>query len=342
MDSITLEQFLSDWETGRKDFSNLDMSGVKTIENMNLDGVILNKASFRDNDWCDNSMVGASLNEVTMSRVIFENNNLSKANIVNATVIGTSFSDSQLTGANLTDILAMGSDFVSVNMINAVLTNGVFDGSTFNKAVMRFVVANNASFQKAKFNEADVSGADFREADLKGIECDGVVTELTKGWNVVLVPKSRWDGLMDGYDKRNQSGTSAPKTPKAPKAPKAPRSSSSGASVLNADGTIDITNVKKGDKIKMNDGWEGVMFDNSRNRLTRMVSINDDVGSTYCADIAYVLKDGNWLQITGQKANPMSSWRSVTSTTSGNVSAASKRRLKTIVLKKLVSRMEDN
>lgn len=322
MDKITYDDFLSELESGRKDFSNLDLTDITPLEDKVLDGIILDGSNLSKVDWNHCSMIEASLRDVIGTRTLLEEVNLSNADLTDASFVGASFDGATLKATNFTNVIALGASFILSEMTNVVLLNGVFDSAVFNAAHMLFAVANNASFKRASFIKTDISGADFRDSDLTGVSDDGVVTELTRGWDVKRSNRETFNESLDeNYvverPKRRQSRT-----------PKAPSSSSSGTSVLNDDGTIDITQVKKGTKIRMSDGWEGEMADNSRSRTMRNVIVNGDYGSTYCAEISEAFINGEWVEITGQGKNPMGGWRSVYIN-----------RIKSIIARKLMNRI---
>ena len=57
--------------------------------------------------------------------------------------------------------------------------------------------------------------------------------------------------------------------------------------------------IKKGDRIKLKNGWEGVMMDNRRGniRMAKIEGLVEEIGSIYAKDISAVFKDGKWEKV---------------------------------------------
>ena len=62
---------------------------------------------------------------------------------------------------------------------------------------------------------------------------------------------------------------------------------------------VSINDVKKGMRVRLENGWEAEMMDSKRTsiRLARVFGDFEEVGSIYAHDIWEVLQDGEWLPV---------------------------------------------
>jgi hypothetical protein len=58
--------------------------------------------------------------------------------------------------------------------------------------------------------------------------------------------------------------------------------------------------IRKGDKIRLRNGWLGTMMDNRAGniRMAEVEGFYTEIGSIYASDIYAVYKDGTWITTT--------------------------------------------
>jgi hypothetical protein len=323
MDKMTRNDFMGAIASGRKDFSGLDLSQVSPLEEVDMRGFILDGVFAVNVEW-EVDLTGASMEKVSISESVLNFSNLDGAILNGGSFVGTEF-----ISASLKDVQGQKVNFGFAVLTQAVLDNAVlqdcfFRETGFVNASLKGVDFSGSIFSRSDFNKADVSAANFTDATLnvplgvnRIVSSDGAI-----GWN---------EALQEDFDKRQATASRKKKQPSTPKPKPDP--------IVTPDGSVDISSVSKGEKIRMKDGFEGVMADNKKNnRMMRNVIVNGDYGSTYCDDIAAVWRDG-WIPISGQKKNPMAGWRSVLPK---DALSPSKRRLKTTLLRKVINRMNED
>jgi hypothetical protein len=66
---------------------------------------------------------------------------------------------------------------------------------------------------------------------------------------------------------------------------------------------VNPNEIKKGERVRMNNGWEGTMKD-GRKGPTRDVEVEGivtETGSVYVADIVAVKRDGEWVDVVSNE-----------------------------------------
>jgi uncharacterized protein YjbI with pentapeptide repeats len=177
----TLKALLRNYAEGYRNFSGSDLRGVKLdiieqeIQYLDLSEIILKESNLQA---ITINHSGTAL-KVNLTGVDFSNCNLKGANLSRCTLDQCNFSNSDLRRANFSKSSCRGSDFIQAMLQDIATEYGDFTASNFTGANLRspylsgtFLHANfrGCNFQKATLRNFNSEGADFSDADLRGIE----------------------------------------------------------------------------------------------------------------------------------------------------------------------------
>ena len=119
MSEITAEELIGRYNAGERDFSKLDLRGIK-LEEVDLRGINLEGADLRGTSFCYCDLQGA----------VLRNANLEEADLYLTTLVDTDFR-----GANLRRSNTLETDLTRANFEGAIVENpvgGAFGGYTYN------------------------------------------------------------------------------------------------------------------------------------------------------------------------------------------------------------------
>ncbi|MEH2162623.1 MAG: pentapeptide repeat-containing protein [Nostoc sp.] len=175
----TLKALLRHYAEGYRNFSGSDLRGVtmniidKEIKYLDLSEIILKESNLQAIN-CSRSEL-----KVNLTGVDFSNCNLKGANLSGCTLDQCNFSNSDLRRANFSQSSCRGSDFIQAILQGIAIGYADFTASNFTGANLRslelsgtFLHANfrGCNFQKATFRNLNSEGADFSDADLRGLQ----------------------------------------------------------------------------------------------------------------------------------------------------------------------------
>ncbi len=137
------EQLQSSYQNGRRDFTNLDLSGLD-LTGINLEGA---------------DLTGSNLTGANLSGARLQHTNLTGAYLGRANLIGAYLGRANLTGANLTRVKLSNTNlcrtnFTNVNLTNANLTNIEFYDTNFRGANLQGIQFEGTSFFYANLMDA--------------------------------------------------------------------------------------------------------------------------------------------------------------------------------------------
>lgn len=159
------ELFKESWQTGLKNFTGLDLSGVNFIEIAEQIALQTNKKTviFTGLDFSHTNLHDAQLNSLIFSGCNFTGANLTYTNLVNS-----SFTTSILPYADLSHTKVSGAEFIAVDLFHAMFNYAIGFRVNFSKANLKQARLNYASFIESDFIEADLAHAELRFINLEG------------------------------------------------------------------------------------------------------------------------------------------------------------------------------
>ncbi len=137
---MTREQLLKAYKDGKRDFSNVNLSGVV------LSGAMLKGINLSNSLLIGTSLVSANLNHADLSGAV----------LTDANLIGVDLTDANLNDANLKNARLREAKLIDASLLRANLSN----------AKLSYALLQNAQLMKANLTNADLSRADLRSADL--------------------------------------------------------------------------------------------------------------------------------------------------------------------------------
>ena len=137
---MTREQLLRAYKDGKRDFSNVNLSGVV------LSGAMLKGINLSNSLLIGTSLVSANLNHADLSGAV----------LTDANLIGVDLTDANLNDANLKNARLREAKLIDASLLRANLSN----------AKLSYALLQNAQLMKANLTNADLSRADLRSADL--------------------------------------------------------------------------------------------------------------------------------------------------------------------------------
>lgn len=205
----TLKALLRHYAEGYRNFSGSDLRGVtmniidKEIKYLDLSEIILKESNLQAIK-CSRTDL-----KVNLTGVDFSNCNLKGANLANCTLDQCNFSNSDLRKANFGQSSCRGSDFIQAMLQDIASQYVDFTASNFTGANLRslglsgrFLHANfrGCNFQKTTLHHFDSEGADFSDADLRGLRLDTCVSLRYSYYNHKTKFSENFDPIAMGME----------------------------------------------------------------------------------------------------------------------------------------------
>jgi uncharacterized protein YjbI with pentapeptide repeats len=164
MNQINIDSLKHKYQSGERDFANLDLSKLN-LKGINLRGVNLSNANLQHTDLCDADLRESCLDEA----------NLDRTNLIAAKLDNVSFKKASLLKSNLNRASAVATMFDGAKIINSQLQQADLTKANFYKAYLTISHLEEAILINACFNEADLNGAYFNKACFNGADLRKII-----------------------------------------------------------------------------------------------------------------------------------------------------------------------
>ncbi|MCP4267142.1 MAG: pentapeptide repeat-containing protein [Candidatus Brocadiaceae bacterium] len=134
--------------------------GVKMLEGVNAQGMILRWGDFKGVDMQWSSLQKADFTGADLSEANFSAANMRGANLVNANLQKASLKNASLQGANLVQVNLQGADMTGISL----------QGANLSGADLKETKLLSANLTSANLSGTDLSSADLRGADLREVK----------------------------------------------------------------------------------------------------------------------------------------------------------------------------
>ncbi len=164
------------------DFRPSDMSSVNLTNcrgrdtkfsdrGVNLSSAVLKGCQFDSASFYLAQLGGADLSGATLNDTAFREAEMSRANFAGATIARSDFFETKMRGATFTNAKIDGAEFVGAELSSANFTGSTMTGSVnFNNCMLVSTNFSGVKMGYASLQLTDMSGADFRGADLSGVQ----------------------------------------------------------------------------------------------------------------------------------------------------------------------------
>jgi len=206
----TLKALLRHYAEGCRNFSGSDLRGLtmnifdKEIKYLDLSEIILKDSNLQAINFSRNQL------KVNLTGVDFSNCNLKGAILSGCTLDQCNFSNSDLRRAHFGESSCRGSDFIQAMLQDIASGQSAdFTASNFTGANLRslglsgrFLHANfrRCNLQKATLRYFDSEGADFSDADLRGLQLDTYVSLRYSYYNHKTKFSENFDPIARGME----------------------------------------------------------------------------------------------------------------------------------------------
>lgn len=221
---MELEQFISQYQKGERNFSHVDLAGVNlsgmSFRDINLTGANLTEANLSWATLINGVLTGACLKQadlrsVNLNRVNLEQANLSrskltKADLRLANLQGVDLNWAELQEADLSGANLQESKLEQVNLEKAKLDGVNLSGCELMEAKLCRCSLINANLQGANLRESNLEEANLRDANLLGVNLTeaNLTSAYMRGCNlreadmyrVMLMGADLSDVTLDGAD----------------------------------------------------------------------------------------------------------------------------------------------
>jgi len=230
---MELEQFISQYQKGERDFSHVDLAGANlsgmNFRDINLTGANLTEANLSWATLNNGILTGAcleradlhsiNLNRANLDQAILTRTKLTKADLRLATLQGAELNwadlqEADLSGANLLEGKLEQVNFAQAklngaNLANCDLMEANLSCSSLISANLKGVNLREGNLEEANLRDADLEGANLTEANLTSAYMRGCKLSGADLHRVMLTGADLSDAVLDGADlsRANLTGT---------------------------------------------------------------------------------------------------------------------------------------